>query len=108
MVKSSINQLKNPVNQLKKFRKSAAKRGCALIEACAFIATYAVNVVVFFLILWQSATDSQYTEGPDVMDREGGIIYSNMTKALDKFFVYLNHNLPNGFPQFDYASLFTG
>ena len=43
MVKSSINQLKKPVNQLKKFRKSAAKRGCALIEACAFITTYTVE-----------------------------------------------------------------
>ena len=42
------------------------------------------------------------------MDREGGINYSNMTKALNKFFKYLEHNLPNGLPQFDHAALFTG
>ena len=44
MVKSSINQLK-------KFCKSAAKKGCALIEACAFITTYTVAQLAQFVRL---------------------------------------------------------
>ena len=35
---------KSSINQLKKFHRSGAKRGCALIEACTYITTYTVFV----------------------------------------------------------------
>ena len=48
--KKFYKSAKNSVNQLhKKFHKSAAKRGCALIEACAYITTYTVPQFLHFL-----------------------------------------------------------